>query len=387
METPAPGRPRRWQIGLYLAVFTLLGLLSAVHSFGKHAYRGWTVAWYDVIAMCLLLWWEWALLAVGIIFFAYRFPLELHNWRRRLVVYAAVGALIPFVKIAMDYPIIEVFYHTRPGLMPFQGFLMAAFADQYEKYALICYGLLGIANAWRYYCQARDKEVRTRLLEAQLAQTEMQLLKSQLHPHFLFNTLNTISALIYKDVDMADHMLARLGDLLRLSLDNAEQEEVPLREELAFTRAYLEIEQVRFGDRLHVEWRIEKGLERARVPYMMLQPLVENAIKHGIRPHRGRGRIVIAAHRRQDWLQLQVSDNGPGLPPGVQGVREHVGLANTRARLRQLYDDRHRIELGNGALGGLTVTIEVPLVTADQALGDLAAATREHAAGTLIVER
>ncbi len=376
-------QPRSWQIGLYLTMFTLLGLLSAVHSFGANAYRGWVVPWYSVVAMCLLLWWEWALLAVGIIIFAYRFPLELHNWRRRLLLYAVAGALIPFVKIAMDYPIIEVFYHTQPGLMPFQGFLLAAFASQYEKYALICYGLLGIANAWRYYCQARDREVRTRVLEVQLAQTEMQLLKSQLQPHFLFNTLNAISALIYKDVDMADHMLARLGDLLRLSLDNADQEEVPLRQELAFTRAYLEIEQVRFSDRLRVEWHVEKGLEQAIVPYLILQPLVENAIKHGIRPHKGRGRIQITARRHQRWLQLQVSDNGPGLPAGANAVCEHVGLSNTRARLRQLYDDQHRIELGNGALGGLSVTIEVPLARANEAL----AATREQPAGTLFVER
>jgi two-component system LytT family sensor kinase len=354
-----PGRGL--QIGLYLAVWTLLGLFSATHSYLVYIHKGQAIPWYQAVQLGLLLWWAWGLLALGIFWFANRYPLEQYNWQRRLAVYALVAAFLPFVKIALDYPIIEACYCPDPGLMPIAKFLRMGFNSQYEKYVLICFGLLGISNAWRYYCQSRERELRTAQLEARLAQTELHLLKSQLQPHFLFNTLNTISALIYKDVDVADRMLARLGDLLRFSLDNAEQEEVTLQEELAFTRAYLEIEQVRFGDRLQVEWQIDSGTEDAYVPYLLLQPLAENAIKHGIRPHKGRGRIVISARRRRGWLQLQVSDNGPGLPPRRADVPEHVGLGNTRARLRQLYDDQHRLELGNGPLGGLTVSIEIPL--------------------------
>src|SRR4029079_2186861 len=176
----------------------------------------------------------------------------------------------------------------------------------------------------------------------------LQALKMQLHPHFLFNTLNSISALLDEDVDAADQMLARLGDLLRMTLENSGAQEITLQEELEFLRCYLEIEQVRFNDRLTVDMKIEPATLDAQVPNLILQPIVENAIKHGIVSRIAPGRIEISAIRYGGSLKLQVRDNGPGLHPGEASsgrVKEGLGLANTRARLEQRYRHDHRFEM------------------------------------------
>jgi LytS/YehU family sensor histidine kinase len=202
----------------------------------------------------------------------------------------------------------------------------------------------------------------------------------QLHPHFLFNTLNSISALLHRDAEAADQMVARLGDFLRLTLENSGDQEVTLEQELEFLRCYLEIEIVRFHDRLSVETEIEPQTLHARVPNLILQPLVENAIRHGISRQSAPGRLAIRASRRDGRLLLQVEDNGPGLAliseggsapaattihttTGTGATRSHtggVGLANTRARLEHLYGAEHRLELTRATPRGMIVTLEIP---------------------------
>jgi LytS/YehU family sensor histidine kinase len=181
----------------------------------------------------------------------------------------------------------------------------------------------------------------------------------QLNPHFLFNTLHAISALMHKDVEAADRMLTRLSDLLRLALDSSDTQEVPLRDELAFLERYLEIEQTRFGERLKVKMDIGPETGAALVPSLILQPLVENAIRHGIEPQALAGVVRLSACCEGDRLRLRVSDNGVGLRG--QPVTEGVGLSNTRARLQQLYGTAHQFELSNGSDGGLAVDIVMPL--------------------------
>ena len=181
----------------------------------------------------------------------------------------------------------------------------------------------------------------------------------QLHPHFLFNTLHAISALIHKDVELADRMLARLGDLLRTTLENANLQEVSLQQELDFIEPYLEIEKARLGPRLTVHMNIDPAAAAASVPNLILQPLVENAIRHGIAPRAEAGHIAIDAHRENGCLRLAVHDDGPGLKqPGL--VPHGIGLSNTRARLEKLYGANHRFELSAGARGGLHVAITIP---------------------------
>ena len=189
----------------------------------------------------------------------------------------------------------------------------------------------------------------------------------QLNPHFLFNTLHAISSLMHKDVDAADRMLTRLSDLLRHALESTNTQVVPLREELEFLQRYLEIEQTRFGLRLAVRFDIAPDTLEAEVPNLVLQPLVENAIRHGIEPLASAGQIELYARRETGMLLLQVRDNGKGLPPG-SALEEGVGLANTRARLQQLYGAGHRLDAGNRPEGGFAVRITIPWRTAASAI-------------------
>src|SRR5262245_40790860 len=197
-------------------------------------------------------------------------------------------------------------------------------------------------------------------LETQLAQAQLQSLKMQLHPHFLFNTLHAISALMDDDVKAARRMIARLSELLRLTLENAGQQEFSLRQELDALERYLEIEQIRFQDRLTVRLAVAPETLDASVPNLILQPIVENAIRHGIAPRSSAGWIEIRAERREGMVELQVIDDGPGLQPAGEELREGIGLTNTRARLRQLYGDEHRIEIEDAAEGGLAVKLSIP---------------------------
>ncbi|HMV49826.1 MAG TPA: histidine kinase, partial [Blastocatellia bacterium] len=193
----------------------------------------------------------------------------------------------------------------------------------------------------------------------------LQALKMQLQPHFLFNTLNSISALQLTDVETANRMTARLGDFLRLTLDNAGTQEVTLRQEMEFLRGYLEIEQLRFQERLQVTFDLTPEALEARVPNLILQPIVENSIRHGIAPVSEAGRIEVRAARQNGHLELSVRDDGPGIVAGESG-KDGIGLANTRSRLQQLYGDAHRLDIENAAGGGLLVKMTIPFVVGNE---------------------
>jgi sensor histidine kinase YesM len=224
------------------------------------------------------------------------------------------------------------------------------------------WGVVVVDHALDYYQKLQERELRASQLEAQLAQTQLEVLKMQLHPHFLFNTLNAISALIRESPDEADEMISRLGDLLRMTLETAGRQEVPFKEELEFVRHYLAIEQTRFQDRLKVVMAIEPETLDVLVPSMILQPLVENSVRHGVAPRLEGGCINIKAWRDNAMLRLEVEDDGPGLG-GETAVKERLGLTNTRARVRNLYGDGHGFTLRNGASGGLVVSLSMPYRT------------------------
>jgi LytS/YehU family sensor histidine kinase len=193
-------------------------------------------------------------------------------------------------------------------------------------------------------------------------EARLEALRMQLNPHFLFNTLHAISALIHDQPDAADRMVARLSDLLRLSLDPSKPQEVPLSEELAFLEGYLEIEQTRFSERLQVTKVIEAGTETALVPFLLLQPLVENAIRHGIEPREERGCLAITARRQNGRLELRVRDDGPGLAK-KDAKPQGIGLSNTRSRLQHLYGEQFTFELKDLVEGGLEAFISLPFRT------------------------
>jgi len=240
----------------------------------------------------------------------------------------------------------------------------------------MCYGtILLVGYVIGYYRRHQQEELKISRLEAALAQAQLEMtqaqlqaLKMQLQPHFLFNTLNSISTLLDEDVEAADEMLARLGDFLRLTLENTGAQEVTLQEELEFLRCYLEIERVRFQDRLTVEMTIEPETLDARVPNLILQPIVENAIRHGVVARAGDGRVEIRSCRDDGRLRLQVTDNGPGLhAEGGRGasVSHGLGFALTRARLERLYESDQRFSLADADGGGLRVTLEIPFNTSN----------------------
>ena len=224
------------------------------------------------------------------------------------------------------------------------------------------WGIIVIEHALNYYQKLQERELRASQLEAQLAQAQLQVLKMQLHPHFLFNTLNAISALIRESPDEADEMVSRLGDLLRMTLETAGLQEVPFKKELEFLKHYLDIEQTRFQDRLKVEMAIEPDTLDGLVPSMILQPLVENSVRHGVASRPEGGCIKIKAWRHHSLLRLEVEDDGPGLS-GDTPPKERVGLTNTRARITNLYGDEHGLRLRHAAGGGLVVSLSIPFRT------------------------
>jgi LytS/YehU family sensor histidine kinase len=198
-------------------------------------------------------------------------------------------------------------------------------------------------------------------LEKSLAQAQLHNLRLQLQPHFLFNTLNTISAVMYEDVATADRMLARLSDLLRMSLEQGAQQEVTLERELEFLRLYVETMKARFEDRLTVEVDAPAELHGALVPPLVLQPLVENSITHGADPKSSAIAIRVRAHRENGTLHMEVRDHGPGLSKSAaDALTGGIGLANTAQRLERLYGVAGRLALSNAEGGGLVVSLEVP---------------------------
>jgi LytS/YehU family sensor histidine kinase len=221
--------------------------------------------------------------------------------------------------------------------------------------------MLTLGWSARYFALYRTRHLDASELETRLAKTHLQVLKMQLQPHFLFNTLNTIAELVHTDPEAADGMITRLGKLLRLSLDHASHQVVPLRQEADFVRVYAEIEQVRFQDRLQVVWDLAPDTLDAAVPTLLWQPVLENAIRHGVTPMAGLGRIVIASRREAEDLVLEIADNGRGLPPGG-ALREGVGLRNVRERVAQLYGSRARFNLAPTLGGGVTATLRLPFI-------------------------
>lgn len=218
------------------------------------------------------------------------------------------------------------------------------------------------AHALMFYRRSQDRERRSLELAASLAQAKLQALRMQLQPHFLFNTLNAISTLVHRDANAADEMIGNLSDFLRLTLEHADQQEIPLREELEFVRRYLAIEQVRFGERLKVEIDVAGEFLAIPVPALILQPLVENALRHGLEPKTGGGLLRLTAERSNGWLQLSVIDNGRGLP-ATPPQRTGIGVANTRERLRERYGagSGAGLDLTPATGGGTAAVIRIPI--------------------------
>ena len=365
---------RRWWGWALLAVAsTLFGLLDAFGSYAASNAGRYTLDWTLVLIWDVLNWNLWILLAPLILWVGRRFSLDRPRWFRNVVVCVLVGLLVALAHPAL---LLLTYFSTVPATDGVRSFLLTKYfvliSDALTSF--VVYGMiLMFSHAAAYYRHYRQEEVKSSQLEAQLVQSQLQALKMQLHPHFLFNTLHSIAALQLEDVEAAQKMMARLGDFLRLTLENVGAQEVSLRREMEFLKCYLGIEQVRFSKRLTVNMEIEPETLDARVPNLILQPLVENAIKHGVARRIAPGRIDIAARRVGGRLVVEVKDDGPGLSRNG-GARkdsaEGLGLANTRARLEQLYGEDYRLALAETPGGGVTATVEIPYLLDDAALAE-----------------
>ncbi len=292
-----------------------------------------------------------------------RMPIERNNWIRSALLHIPISIVLSVLLTALGRVLIWLPGVGRMGRpLTFESivrFVIANFSEGIGIYLLIAL----TSYAFSYYRRYREGQVRTLQLEAQLSQAQLQALKMQLHPHFLFNTLHSISALLNKDAEAARKMITRLGDFLRLTLENSGSQEVTLQQEMEFLSCYLEIERIRFQDRLVTHMDVAQQTLDAKVPNLILQPIVENAIRHGIAPRSTPGLIEIEAKQRNGTLRIQVRDNGPGLSEHRTSenlFKKGLGLANTETRLEQLYGAAHRFDLRNNPDGGLIVTLEIP---------------------------
>ena len=316
-----------------------------------------------LLALNLVYWYIPALLAPIIMAFALRHPFDRHRWPAQLALHVAAALTYSIVHTAVMMALRATLLMGQELPANFPGwwnFTLLSYLTQLDWLLMTYLFLIGVAYALAYRHESEARALNSAQLETRLVEAQLQALQRQLHPHFLFNTLNTVSGLIRTDPDGADRMIDRLGDLLRMTLHKSGIQEVSLKEELDVLGKYLEIERTRFGDRLTVEMNVQPETLDAQVPSLVLQPLVENAIRHGVAPNARPGWIAVHADRDDEELVLQVLDNGDGLPPDrLMALNRGVGLDNTRARLAHLYQDRFEFTFSN-LERGFCVTIRIP---------------------------
>lgn len=361
---------RIWSI---FALWSIYGLFNMVVVHYRATLYGKPMSWSECALYEVSYVWIWAAVTPLVLALSRRFPLGRGHSRRNVLVHL-FGAFVAAVltKSIWDFTALPF---VAPALVPvdFQSFQKSIIRAL--DFGVLHYVILIVCHhAVEYYRKYEDGRLRGSQLEAKLATAQLHALKMQLHPHFLFNTLHSISELVHDNPARAESMIVRLSDFLRLTLDHTGVPEVPVVEEIDFLRRYLEIEQMRFEDRLTVEWDIDPSTLHARVPNLILQPIVENALKHGISRNTTHGVLRISCKREDGKLAMTVFDNGPGprraSPNMLESVREGVGLNNTRSRLERLYGGDHHINFRHVAEGGFEVTIRIPMRPAAGSFGD-----------------
>jgi two-component system LytT family sensor kinase len=349
--------------GLIFCVWTLIGLLYASqHYLGLGDERD-TISWWRLAVWQLSSGYVWVALTPFILWLGRRFPIERSSWISGLLVHLPASALASALYIASYTAITQlVGIYPRWSIIGFRNQFIHFLWMYFHIHVFIYFAILGTGLAFDYYHKYRERERQAAELRTQLANAQLQVLRAQLHPHFLFNTLNTIAGLVRNNENKAAvNMLAGLSDLLRHALETSGKQEVALRDELEFIDRYLAIQQMRFSDRLSVRTEIDPDTLEASVPNLILQPLVENAIRHGIAERASPGMLSLTAHRNNGQLQIRVYNDGPPLADGWRlETSEGIGLRNTRERLEQLYGAKHQIEVRNQGTSGVVATLEIP---------------------------
>jgi two-component system, LytTR family, sensor kinase len=379
-DVPVIAGPRsilRWPC--VVGVATLLGIISSMlalqftYSLGRSPAR-----WFALVVLNCTYWYLWALFTPAIVWLSQRFRFEWQGLLRAILVHLPAVALFSFAHIAA-MGALQWWFVTMDGRQFSWWYEVKRNALQNFDWEMMTYwAIAGLSHAVLYYGESRRRALRASQLETRLVEAQMAALRQQLQPHFLFNTLHAISSLMHKDVESADRTLMRLSDLLRMTLENMGEPEIPLQAELDFLAKYLEIEQTRFADRLFVRFDIQPETLDVLVPTLLLQPLVENAIKHGISRKAGAGHIQISARRDDTKLWIEVRDDGLGLSENALiALQKGIGVSTTRARLQHQFGADFRFEF-HRLDEGVAVVVALPW-RIDHAADDDATSVRLHA--------
>ena len=352
-----------------VALWAVLGLIWVAPIYlevrlEQHGHAAWRVFSWGVLT-----WLVWAPLTPAIVWLARRFSLVGDAWKRNLIVHLLAFLSMSVLHTAAASAItlwLQPFDNMGTSPKTFWAFFVPRILGSFGSDLLVYGAVIGVFYALDYYRKYREREVVATRLEAQLTQAQLDSLRMQLHPHFLFNTLNGIVGLVRDNKNNAAvSMLVGLSDLLRHTLDHSTRQEVELREEINFIKLYLSIQEMRFSDRLRIELDIDPRTTKALVPNLILQPLTENALRHGIGRTENSGLVGISSAVENGHLRLTVYDEGAGLPEDWQlKGSAGIGLANTAARLQQLYNNDHEFDIHNRDSGGVEVVIVMPFRTA-----------------------
>jgi len=357
---------RRWvRYGLIWGVWTIVTLFYTSQVYvmssasGQPRKYGFGRELLGQASACYL----WALATPLVLWLARRYCIQRQNWLRRSAFHFVFSVILSSVLLALHHLALMVIFERTEFISAFLTFRFVYI--NLEKWLLVYWTILLMSHAFSYYNSYRKGELKASELRTQLVQSQLEALKMQVHPHFLFNTLHSISALLSKDTEAARKMITRLGDFLRLTLENSGSMEVTLQQEIEFLNGYLEIERIRFQDRLTTDIRVDPDVLDVRVPNLILQPIVENAMRHAI-GNSTSGRVEVTAVPRNGVVRIEVKDNGPGID--AEKILESrrgkgLGLANTQARLAGLYGPAARFEMLNSPTGGLVVALEIPRQT------------------------
>jgi signal transduction histidine kinase len=357
-------RNRLTAIGAAMAFWTFLALIFTPQIYIMNLRAPTPLSWWQAFASNSTLFYVWACLTPLVLWLGRRLPLERPRFWRNLLILFVLAFPFSFLQIALVYAVNWLFFLWSPDYripVPILGLIIGYGATNVMTY----WGIIGVSQALNYFNRYRERE-------KSLAQAQLQALKTQLNPHFLFNTLNAISELVYDDAEEAEQTISKLSELLRMTLRTDHAQEIPLHKELEFLRKYLEIQQTLLQDRLKVDYQIAPETYGACVPNMILQPLVENSIRHGIAPRRNGGTIKIAAAIETGSLVLRVEDDGLGMVKesgcnnidcngGNDSAGGGIGLQNTITRLKHLYGEAHEFEIKNlSEQNGVAVKIKLP---------------------------
>jgi signal transduction histidine kinase len=355
--------PRRY--GVHWSVIfigaTLLALFSSLMAWRFTVSLGReTTYWRTLVVLNTTYWYLWALVTPAIIWLSQHFRFERQGLWRAVLVHLPSVIVFSLTHILTMSGVQWWIARAQGRPFPWWEEAQRSAILNFDWEMMTYWTIVGLSHAVLYYRESKDRALRTAQLETRLVEAQLRALQQQLHPHFLFNTLHAISALMHRDVEAADRTLTRLSDLLRLTLEHIGQQEIPLQSELDFLARYVQIEQTRFADRLVVRFDVQPETLDTLVPNLILQPLVENAIKHGVAKKSDPGHIDISARRDGDKLRMEVRDDGVGLSEdALTALQKGIGVSTTRARLQHLFGADYRFEF-HRLSAGLSVVVSIP---------------------------